>query len=89
MPMIDSTAERYETISYLQVLERGLKVMDATAIVMCRDNGIPLRVFNLMNEGDFLRIIEQPGAARALQVVAQRGDCAAVDAAEFVRLRFH
>ena len=40
------------------MLEKHLGVMDATAIVMCRDNGLALRVFNLMNEGDLMRIID-------------------------------
>ena len=52
-PMLDPAATKYPTISYLQVLERQLKVMDATAIVLCRDHGLPMRVFNL-NEPDAL-----------------------------------
>ena len=50
-PMIDKTAERYDTISYLQVLERGLKVMDATAISLCMDNKLPIVVYNLRDPG--------------------------------------
>jgi len=46
-PMINADAKRYETVSYDQVLADKLSVMDATAIVMCRDNNIPLRVFDL------------------------------------------
>ncbi len=46
-PMTDSNAKRYETVSFDRVLADKLTVMDATAIVMCRDNNIPLRVFDL------------------------------------------
>mgnify|MGYP001816915769 FL=1 len=46
-PMTNSDAKRYETVSFDQVLADKLTVMDATAIVMCRDNNIPLRVFDL------------------------------------------
>jgi uridylate kinase len=56
-PMIDKTAERYKTISYLQVLERGLKVMDATAISLCMDNKLPIVVFNLRTAGNLRRVI--------------------------------
>jgi uridylate kinase len=56
-PMIDPAAERYETISYLEVLERGLKVMDATAISMCMDNELPIVVFKLLEAGNLRRVI--------------------------------
>src|SRR5580692_8492639 len=46
-PMLKHDAVRYERISYLQVLEQGLKVMDATAISLCMDNRLPIVVFNL------------------------------------------
>ena len=46
-PMNNPAAKRYETVSYDTVLSDKLNVMDATAIVMCRDNNIPLRVFDL------------------------------------------
>jgi uridylate kinase len=57
-PLRNPKAQRYRTLSFDKVLDDRLGVMDATAIVMCRDNGLPLRVFNLMNEGDLLRIID-------------------------------
>jgi uridylate kinase len=50
-------AERYVRLTYDQVLTDKLGVMDATAVVMCRDNDLPLRVFNVHNKGDLLRII--------------------------------
>ena len=57
-PVRNPRAQRYKTLSFDKVLDDRLGVMDATAIVMCRDNGLPLRVFNLMNEGDLMRIID-------------------------------
>ena len=56
-PMIDATATRFEQISYLQVLEQGLKVMDATAISLCMDNRLPIVVFNLRTPGNIRRAI--------------------------------
>ncbi len=57
-PVRNPKAQRYKTLSFDKVLDDRLGVMDATAIVMCRDNGLPLRVFNLMNEGDLMRIVD-------------------------------
>jgi uridylate kinase len=56
-PMTNSDAEKYDRISYLQVLERGLKVMDATAISLCMDNRLPIVVFNLRTPGNMRRVI--------------------------------
>ncbi|HYN06609.1 MAG TPA: UMP kinase [Vicinamibacterales bacterium] len=56
-PMKDKSASRYETISYLEVLEKGLKVMDATAISLCMDNKLPIVVFNLREAGNLRRVI--------------------------------
>jgi uridylate kinase len=56
-PMIDTTAELYTSISYLQVLERGLKVMDATAISLCMDNKLPIVVYNLRVPGNLRRVV--------------------------------
>ena len=50
-PVTNPGATRYETVSFDKVLADKLSVMDATAIVMCRDNGLPLRVFDLTQEG--------------------------------------
>jgi len=57
-PMLDSTATKYDAISYLQVLERQLKVMDATAISLCMDNQLPIVVFNLRQPGNIRRVVE-------------------------------
>ena len=56
-PMLDPTATKYPTISYLQVLERQLKVMDATAISLCMDNKLPIVVFNLRDAGNIRRVV--------------------------------
>src|SRR6187399_1650697 len=56
-PMIDKTATKYQEISYLKVLEQGLKVMDATAISLCMDNRLPIVVFNLRTPGNIRRAI--------------------------------
>ena len=56
-PMTHPNASRFEQISYLKVLERGLKVMDATAISLCMDNKLPIVVFNLRTPGNIKRAI--------------------------------
>lgn len=64
-PFKHASAKRYEHLTYDEVLMRKLDVMDATAIVMCRDNNIPLRIFNIFTHGDLLRAVmgEQVGTA--------------------------
>ena len=56
-PMKNPAATRYERLSFDRVLDDRLAVMDATAIVLCRDNHLPLRVFNLNNPGDLMRVV--------------------------------
>jgi uridylate kinase len=56
-PMLDPDATKYAAISYLQVLERQLKVMDATAISLCMDNKLPIVVFNLRQAGNIRRVV--------------------------------
>jgi uridylate kinase len=56
-PMTHPNASRFDRISYLQVLEHGLKVMDATAISLCMDNRLPIVVFNLLTPGNIKRAI--------------------------------
>jgi uridylate kinase len=56
-PMIDTSATKYTSISYLQVLERQLKVMDATAISLCMDNKLPIVVFNLRQPGNIRKVV--------------------------------
>ena len=56
-PMVKRDAVRYDQISYQQVLEQGLKVMDSTAISLCMDNRLPIVVFNLRTPGNIKRAI--------------------------------
>ena len=56
-PVRNPAAVRYSQLTFDKVLTDKLNVMDATAIVMCRDNRLPLRVFNLNNPGDLTRIV--------------------------------
>ena len=56
-PVMDPTATKYPSISYLQVLEKQLKVMDATAISLCMDNDLPIVVFNLLEPGNIRRVV--------------------------------
>jgi uridylate kinase len=56
-PMLHQDATKFDEISYLKVLERGLKVMDATAISLCMDNKLPIVVFNLLTPGNLRRVI--------------------------------
>ena len=56
-PLVDPDATKYPSISYLQVLERQLKVMDATAISLCMDNKLPIVVFNLREAGNIRRVV--------------------------------
>ncbi len=56
-PMLDSTATRYDCITYQQVLERQLKVMDASAISLCMDNNLPIIVFNMRQRGNIMRVV--------------------------------
>ena len=57
-PMKDPKAVRYPRLTFDRVLDERLNVMDATSIVMCRDNKIPLQVYNMNNAGDLLRIAQ-------------------------------
>jgi uridylate kinase len=56
-PLKDPSAERYASLSYLDVLNRGLTVMDNTAITMCMDNNLPIIVFDLMQEGNIEKVV--------------------------------
>jgi len=57
-PHLDSKAVKIDSISYIDVLTRGLKVMDATAISLCMDHHLPIRVFDLRQKGNILRIVK-------------------------------
>ena len=57
-PEIDKNAERYDKISYMDVLNKDLKVMDSTATAMCRDNNIPLLVFGISDPENIVRAVK-------------------------------
>lgn len=57
-PKIDKNAQRYERISYSEVLEKDLKVMDSTATALCRDNDIPLLVFGIADPENIVRAVK-------------------------------
>ncbi|HZF14523.1 MAG TPA: UMP kinase [Steroidobacteraceae bacterium] len=57
-PVRNPKAVRYDHLTFDKVLTDRLNVMDATSIVMCRDNNLPLRVFNLGNAGELIRIVK-------------------------------
>jgi uridylate kinase len=57
-PKKDVDATKYDNISYDEVLGKNLKVMDATSIVLCRDNNLPIVVYDLFNRGDLEKIID-------------------------------
>jgi uridylate kinase len=67
-PMTNPAAVRYAHLTFDEVLTEKLNVMDATAVVMCRDNRLPLRVFNLNNAGDLTRIVRGEDVGTAVTV---------------------
>jgi uridylate kinase len=67
-PMTNPAAVLYTRLTFDKVLTDKLNVMDATAVVMCRDNGLPLRVFNLNNPGDLTRIVRGEDVGTAVTV---------------------
>jgi len=56
-PVIVKDATKFETISYLEILKRGLRVMDGTAIALCRENNLPIVIFNLNQHGNIRRVV--------------------------------
>lgn len=62
-----SNAARYETLSFNRVLADDLKVMDASAVALCRDNNIPIVVFNIRQEGNLARVLTGEGTATVVQ----------------------
>ena len=57
-PMKDKNAKKFDELTYLDVLKKGLKVMDATAISLCMDNKLPILVFNLRKPGNIKKAVE-------------------------------
>ena len=66
-------ARRYETISYSAVLSDDLKVMDASAVALCRDNGIPIVVFNIRDHGNLAAVLRGDGVSTIVQKEASNG----------------
>jgi len=58
-----ATAKRYETVTYDRVLSDNLKVMDASAVALCRDNAIPIVVFNIREQGNLAKVLAGNGTA--------------------------
>ncbi len=56
-PMKDKTAKKFKTIRYLDFLKKGLKIMDATAVSLCKDNNLPVVVFSLKKRGNIKRVV--------------------------------
>ncbi len=56
-PMTDKTAKKFRSIRYMDVIKRGLKVMDTTAISLCKENDLPIIVFNLRKRGNIKRAV--------------------------------
>ena len=56
-PKVDSSAVKYDHITYMEILGQGLKVMDLTAVSLCRDNNLPMIVFNMNQPGNIKRVV--------------------------------
>jgi uridylate kinase len=56
-PLVDPSAKKFTSISYMDVLKKGLKVMDATAVSLCQENDLPIIVFNLKKRGNIKRAV--------------------------------
>jgi len=57
-PMKDPAAKKYNTVTYIDMLKRGLSIMDSTAVSLCMDNNLPIVVFNLRGSGNIRKLIE-------------------------------
>ncbi len=56
-PKLDPAAVKFEQLGYLEVLNRGIEVMDNTALTLCMDNDVPIVVFNLLVPGNIERVV--------------------------------
>jgi len=66
-PKKESDAERYDNLSYMEVLSRDLKVMDASAVALSRENEIPIVVFSIQTLGGFVQVLQGDGACTIVQ----------------------
>jgi uridylate kinase len=57
-PMVDPNAKRFDSLKYIDVLNKGLRVMDATAVSLCMENSLPIVVFNLTEIGNLMRVVQ-------------------------------
>ncbi len=69
-PKQDANAVRYETVTYDRVLQENLKVMDASAVALCRDNNIPIVVFSIREQGNLAKVLAGDGTATTVQTQA-------------------
>ncbi len=58
-PVLDKTAVKYDAITYMEILQQGLKVMDLTAVSLCKDNALPMVIFNMNVPGNIKRVVMQ------------------------------
>ncbi len=65
-PRKNPTAERYNKLSYMDVLSRDLKVMDASAVALARESGIPIVVFNIHEKMNFVRVLQGKGLSTVI-----------------------
>src|ERR1044072_2542108 len=71
-PVKDANATRYDCITFQEVLEKHLKVMDASAISMCRDNNLPIIVFNMRTHGNIARVVRNDPGVGTLVCLEQQ-----------------
>ncbi|MDT7934531.1 MAG: UMP kinase [Sphingomonadaceae bacterium] len=69
-PKRDPEATRFNEVSYSRVLTDDLKVMDATAVALCRENSIPIIVFNIREHGNFARVLQGQGVSTTVRQAA-------------------
>jgi uridylate kinase len=69
-PLVDPDAVKLDRVTYREVLDQGLKVMDATAIALCMDNDMSIMVFNLKNSGNMIRAV----TGKTVGTIVTRGD---------------
>ena len=67
-PKKNANAKRYDTVTYDKVLADNLKVMDASAVALCRDNNIPIVVFSIREKGNLARVL----AGQGVQTIVQK-----------------
>ena len=67
-----ATARRYDTIGYDEVLSKNLRVMDASAVALCRDSNIPIVVFNIREHGNFAAVLHGEGVSTIVQSITEK-----------------